>query len=627
MGAGVKLRRAAASLSRVARAPAISLAVLVAASAPACKRHPNGATGDGDVPAGQALYENRCALCHGKALAGGQGPGLVGIIGRPAAADPGFGAYSRALRGSGLVWERATLDRFLAAPSAAVPGTSMAVALPDPGDRGAVISYLASFGPAGGAAAASGSRDRGDPRDPRGARGPGGPRDDASAPAPPYAAVALAGPGLRQGRAAFAGYRDDGPGVQRHITVADLPAPFDTPSASKGPRVVERPSSAAGEPAELHLPAGFHLELFAHGLDNPRVIRVAPNGDILVAETDPGRVHLYRLPPGASHPEDHGAFASGLSRPFGMAFYPPGPDPQWLYIANTDSIVRFPYRNGDLVARAPAQTIVPRLTVTAAGHSTRDLVFSPDGKQLFVSIGSASNVAETMGARRPEDAARWEATHGLGASWGDEENRADVLVMSPDGQGVRTFATGIRNCVGLAMAASSRDLWCATNERDGLGDDLVPDYVSRIKDGGYYGWPWFYLGNHEDPRLAGQRPDLAGKATVPDVLLQPHSAALQLAFYEGSMFPAEYRGSLFVTLHGSWNRSPRTGYKVVRVPLSGGRASGTYEDFLTGFVVDDDSVWGRPVGVAVLKDGSLLVGEDGNGTIWRVTYGASDAGP
>ncbi len=557
------------------------------------------------MAAGQEIYENRCALCHGKTLQGARGPGLVGLVGRPAASYPGFGSYSKALRGSGLVWDRATLDRFLTAPATLVPGTSMAVAVTDAADRRAVITYLASFGPPVGAV---------------GAVGASAAKANADAPSAPYVPVPVAAPGLRQGKAAFAGYRDDGPGVVRHITVADLPTPFDTPSATRGPKVVDRPVAADGKPAELHVPAGFRIEPFAHGLDNPRVIRVAPNGDIFVAETQPGRIHLYRQVPGAAQPEDHGAFASGLSEPFGMAFSPPGPDPQWMYVANTDSIVRFPYRKGDLVARGPAETIVPKLTATSAGHTTRDIVFSHDGKQLFVSIGSGSNVADRMPAKSVSEAKAWEATHGLGAAWGDEEHRADVLVMSPDGAGSRTFATGIRNCVGLALPATGSDIWCATNERDGLGDDLVPDYVSHIADGGYYGWPWFYLGNHEDPRLAGQRPDLAGKATVPDVLLQPHSAALQLAFYDATAFPAEYRGNLFVTLHGSWNRSPRTGYKVVRVPVSGGKATGAYEDFVTGFVVDDDSVWGRPVGVAVAADGSLLVGEDGNGTIWRVTH-------
>ena len=195
-----------------------------------------------------------------------------------------------------------------------------------------------------------------------------------------------------------------------------------------------------------------------------------------------------------------------------------------------------------------------------------------------------------------------------------------MLQFEPTGPALHPFATGLRNCVGLAVQPASGALWCATNERDGLGDDLPPDYATRVGEGAFYGWPWFYIGAHEDPRLRGRRPDLAGRVTVPDVLIQPHSAPLGIAFYDGAMFPPEYRGDAFVTLHGSWNRGQRTGYKVIRLRLDHGRPTGGYEDFLTGFVTLDDAVWARPVGLAVLGDGSLVVTEDGNGTIWRVTY-------
>jgi glucose/arabinose dehydrogenase len=225
--------------------------------------------------------------------------------------------------------------------------------------------------------------------------------------------------------------------------------------------------------------------------------------------------------------------------------------------------------------------------------------------------------------RTPEQIRTWEAAHGVGSVWGDEETRADVLVMDPEGKHLGTFATGIRNCVGLTVQRPAGDLWCSTNERDGLGDDLVSDYVTRVRQGAFYGWPWFYLGAHQDPRHAGERADLAGNVTVPDVWIAPHSAALEMAFYDGKMFPPEYRDSAFVALHGSWNRSQRTGYKIVRVLLHDGIPTGEYEDFLTGFVVDAGHVWGRPVGVAVAPDGSLLVSEDGNGTLWRVSYRAS----
>jgi glucose/arabinose dehydrogenase len=286
-------------------------------------------------------------------------------------------------------------------------------------------------------------------------------------------------------------------------------------------------------------------------------------------------------------------------------------------VANTSSIVRFPYRSGDLRAGGPAQTILPHLVDHEGGHWTRDIVFSLDGRTMFVSVGSASNVAEGMPKRSAAENAAWEATHGTGATWGDETNRADVLAFDPEGQGGRVFATGIRNCVGMALSASGT-LFCATNERDGLGDNLVPDYVTRVAPRSFCGWPWYYLGRHEDPRHAGERPELAAHVDVPDVLVQPHSAPLGITFYDGTAFPSEYRGDLFVACHGSWNRSTRTGPKVIVVRMQGGVPLGDYDDFLTGFVVDPDHVWGRPVGVAAAHDGSLLVTEDANGTVWRV---------
>jgi glucose/arabinose dehydrogenase len=299
-----------------------------------------------------------------------------------------------------------------------------------------------------------------------------------------------------------------------------------------------------------------------------------------------------------------------------MAFYPPGVSPQWLYVAENNRVVRFPYREGDTTARARPGVVVPDLAPTSGGHTTRDVVFSLDGKRMFVSVGSQSNVAEGIGRKSQQEINAWEATHGLGGAWGFEERRADVLVFDPEGKGGRIFATGLRNCVGMAVHPATGDLWCSTNERDGMGDDLVPDYVTRVKEGAFYGWPWYWLGNREDPRLRGQRPDLAGKATVPDVLIQSHSASLGMTFREGDGFAAE---------HGSWNRERRTGYKVVRIPTRDGVPTGEYEDFLVGFVVDQRSVWGRPVGVAVARDGALLVTEDANGTVWRVAPAARAA--
>jgi hypothetical protein len=410
----------------------------------------------------------------------------------------------------------------------------------------------------------------------------------------------------REGREAYGNWQVDKPGTVRLIRPQDLPAPG--PSSANVSRVVTRPAGAMPQ-----VPPGFRIELFAEGLSGPRIIRTAPNGDIFVAETRAGRIRVLRAADGTTKPGTNEIFASGLHGPFGIAFFPDGSDPQWVYIANTDSVVRFPYRSGDLKAAGPAETIVAKLPV--GGHSTRDIAFTPDNARMLVSVGSASNVGEGMG--KPPGGFE---SQPLGAAWGYEADRAAILSFDPDGKNQRIFATGIRNCVGLAIQPGTNTPWCSTNERDGLGDDLVPDYVTRVKEGAFYGWPWFYIGNHEDPRHAGARPDLKDKITVPDVLLQAHSASLGLAFYQGYNFPDEYRGDAFAAEHGSWNRSKRTGYKVVRIRMKYGVPTGEYEDFVTGFVVNDSDVWARPVGVAVAKDGALLISEDGNGTIWRVSH-------
>ena len=421
------------------------------------------------------------------------------------------------------------------------------------------------------------------------------------------------------GQAAYGDWRGDAPGVARKIAATDLPPPYSSRSAGNPPSVDAAPAGAA-----LHVPPGFTVALFAAGLDNPRLLRVAPNGDIFVSETAAGRVRVLRAADGAARPERNEVFASGLDRPFGIAFYPPGPDPLWVYVATNNAVLRFPYRPGDLRPTGRAETVVPQLAVSTGYHTTRDVQFSPDGQRMYVSVGSGSNVASGLLRRDPEQIQHWEAQHGLGAPWGEETARADVLAFSPQGGGAQTFATGIRNCVGLAVQPGTGDVWCSTNERDGLGDNLPPDYVTRVRQGAFFGWPWYYIGDHEDPRHKGERPDLAGKVSLPDVLLQPHSAPLQMAFYPAATgpaaFPTSYDGDAFVALHGSWNRATRTGYKVVRIRLRAGAPTGEYEDFLTGFVVDRENVWGRPVGVAVAHDGALLVTEDGNGTIWRVAH-------
>ncbi len=401
------------------------------------------------------------------------------------------------------------------------------------------------------------------------------------------------------GKAALGDWTTDAPGVRRRLTTADLPPPFETRSVDNGPRLVVRPANAWPQ-----VPAGFKVEEFATNLENPRLIRTAPNGDIFVAESYPGKLRVLRAPDGAGKPTVNDIYVDGLNKPFGIAFYPLGPDPQYLYVANTGSIVRFPYRNGDLKARGPAEMIVPDIPggglLRGGGHWTRDIVFSKDGKKLYVSVGSHSNV--------------WENERE------NEERRADILEYNPDGTSFRLYATGIRNAVGIAVHPQTGDLWASVNERDGLGDDLVPDYITRVRAGGFYGWPWYYLGPNQDPRHQGKRPELRDKVLVPDVLLQSHSASLQMEFYTGRQFPQQYRLNAFASEHGSWNRARRTGYKVIRVPLRDGVPTGEYEDFMTGFVTPEGNVWGRPVGVATAKDGALLITDDGAKTVWRISY-------
>jgi glucose/arabinose dehydrogenase len=423
------------------------------------------------------------------------------------------------------------------------------------------------------------------------------------------AAPALADEAVRTGSAAFGDWRTDSPGARRLITPADLPAPFATRSSAN----MSQHETRTG--AEIpKAPPGFAVDQFASGLNMPRVIRIAPNGDIFVAETGAGRVRVFRPGKAGVGSAQSEIFAEGLQRPYGIAFYPSGPDPKFVYVATPDSVVRFPYRSGDVKVGGPAEKIAS--LPSGGGHWTRDLAFSPDDKTLFVSVGSGSNDDESA----PRADQTQVAGAPTGASFGEEKGRADVLAFDPDGRHERVYATGIRNCSGLTVQPGTGALWCAVNERDGLGDDLPPDYATHVAEGAFYGWPWYYLGDHQDPRHKGERADLTKRITTPDVLIQAHSAPLGIAFYTADQFPSEYKGDAFVTLHGSWNRSKRTGYKVVRLAMKDGKPTGVYEDFLVGFVGDDKSVWGRPVGVAVTHDGSLLVSDDGSGSIWRVSY-------
>jgi glucose/arabinose dehydrogenase/cytochrome c2 len=540
----------------------------------------------GDAAHGQAYFQIACAVCHSPELGPDytviikQGPSLVGVVGRKAGSSSHFN-YSKAMTDAGLTWDTATLFKFLANPMVMVPGTIMPMPIPDVTNRADVVAYLATLKIPEGVTLnyqVMTNTAANDPND----------------------------------------WRLQAPGVQHHIIVEELPPSYATSSAGNNPRVVPEPPNAMPS-----VPPGFIVKKFASGLSNPRLMRTAPNGDIVIAETGRNRIRIMRTTDGADEPSVNQILVDGLSRPFGISFYPAGENPQWIYVANNNSVVRFPYHNGDLKITNAPEVIVPKLSDTTGGHTTRDVVFSKDGKRMLISVGSGSNVGEGMSKKTPEEIKAWEAENGLGAAWGSETHRAQILFTDPEGhQPLRAYATGIRNGVGLAVHPETGDLWVSTNERDGLGDNLVPDYVSRVKEGAYYGWPWYYLGNHEDPRHAGARPDLANKMTIPDVLEQAHSASLEMTFYTATngvaVFPPEYRGEGFAALHGSWNRNMRTGYKLVRIRLNHGVPTGEYEDFLTGFVADDRSVWGRPVGVTVAHDGALLVTEDGNNTVWRI---------
>jgi len=409
------------------------------------------------------------------------------------------------------------------------------------------------------------------------------------------AAIVQADPVVLTGAFAYGDWTRDSPGARRRFTTADMPPPYATRSVADGGSIVPRPSGATPK-----VPPGFTVEAFATGLSGPRLLRVAPNGDIFVAEMDAGDIRVLHAVASGQRATAT-VYAKGLDEPFGLAFYPPGANPQSLYVGTVDAVLRFAYHSGDGAASGKPETIVPNLP--DGGHSTRDVIFSPDGRKMYVSVGSLSNDQESGSA--------------------DETRRADILQFNPDGSGERRFATGMRNPVQMAIHPLTGELWTVVNERDGLGDDLPPDYVTRVRDGAFYGWPWYYIGANQDPSHKGEHPELRDRVVVPDVLIQPHSAPLGLAVYTGKQFPAAYRNDLFVALHGSWNRSRRTGYKVVRVLQHDGKPTGEYEDFLTGFVTPEGDAWARPVGVAVAPDGALLVSDDAGGTVWRVTYTAA----
>ncbi|MEO5925064.1 MAG: PQQ-dependent sugar dehydrogenase [Bryobacteraceae bacterium] len=383
------------------------------------------------------------------------------------------------------------------------------------------------------------------------------------------------------------------PGTARRITVKDLP-PVGKASPGKQKQVA-RPAGAMPI-----APAGFKVEIYAEtGTNAPRQIRTAPNGDFFVANSGQGTISVYRGIAADGKAMMTETFATDLEGVFGVNFYPAGNNPQWVYVGNTGSVVRFPYRKGDMKASGPKQVLINDIP-PRGNHPTRDLVFSKEGT-LLVAVGSNSNIDDP------------DKTPG-------EFHRANILEYSPEGKFIGVYASGIRNPVGLAVNPTTNEVWTSINERDNLGDNLVPDYVTSVKKGGFYGWPYYYIGGNADERLGGAHPELKAKVIVPDVLIQPHSASLGMTFYTGNQFPAEYRGDAFAAEHGSWNRSIKAGHEVVRIPLEKGKASGVYQDFLTGFLDAQGQPWGRPVGIAVAQDGSMLVTDDGARIIWRVSY-------
>jgi glucose/arabinose dehydrogenase len=401
------------------------------------------------------------------------------------------------------------------------------------------------------------------------------------------------------GQNAFTDYSKEAPGVRRKLTVADLPKPFATPSVDAGRTIVPKPADAWPK-----VPKGFKVERYAEKIPAPRLIRTAPNGDLFVAASESNQILIFRGVTPDGKPKLTSVFTAEVTQPFGIAFYPAGPNPKWVYIGNTDSVVRFAYANGDLKATGHAEKLadVPGGgKLRGGGHWTRDVVFSKDGARMFVSVGSHSN-------------------HDDADTHPEELHRANVLEFTPAGKFVKIYASGIRNCVGEAINPITGELWCSTNERDTLGDNLVPDYITHVQEDGFYGWPWWYMGGTQDPTLEGKHPELQSKVITPDVLLQPHFASLQMTFVNSKQLPATYGGDIFAAEHGSWNKAQRAGYELIHVPMKDGHATGEYEDFMTGFVTAAGDVWGRPVGVTQALDGSLFVTDDGSNSIWHIIY-------
>ncbi|HEX8172182.1 MAG TPA: sorbosone dehydrogenase family protein [Thermoanaerobaculia bacterium] len=378
------------------------------------------------------------------------------------------------------------------------------------------------------------------------------------------------------------------PVLGHHEVRADrLPAPYATRSAGNPSDVIDRPANAP-----LVVPPGFQISVWAKDFTDPRNMILAPNGDVFVADTAASRIVILRDTNGDGTPDRRWNFTEGLNRPFGMAFRG-----NQLFVGNGDAVVRYDWNPGETTARGNAVRIA---SLPSGGHSTRNVIFNADGSKLYIAVGSDSNVDDETSTPA----------------------RAAITEMNPDGSGRRIFASGLRNPIGLAWNPANRTLWTCVNERDGLGDELVPDYATEVKAGAFYGWPFAYIGRNVEPRHKGEHPELVARSIVPSLLIEAHSAPITMTFYQGTMFPARYRGGAFVALHGSWNRAQLTGYKVIHIPFKNGQPAGGYDDFAAGWLLDPGrrKVWGRPAGLLVLRDGSLLVSDDGGGVIWRITY-------
>jgi glucose/arabinose dehydrogenase len=379
----------------------------------------------------------------------------------------------------------------------------------------------------------------------------------------------------------------DAPGQRFAIPVASLPRPFATPAVDETSKIVPRPAGALPR-----APDGFAVSVFAADVQNARWMTVAPNGDVFLAESDPGKVVVLRPSSDGARAARISTYASGFAQPHGLAIHDGS-----LYVADTKSIWKLPYKDGALKNTGKRVHVADTTPAMGVGHFTRDIVFDSGG-DLFLTIGSKDNLAE------------------------NPLPYASVQKVNPNGT-LTTFASGLRNPVGIAFYPGTDNLYVTVNERDGLGDNLPPDYLTQIHRGDFFGWPYAYTGPHPDPTFGSKHPDLVAKARTPDVLFQAHSAPLGLVFYNGDQFPAEYKGDAFVALHGSWNSAHPTGYKVVRIHFAKGRPGNAYTNFITGWwdgTTSPAKVWGRPAGLAVARDGSLLIADDKNNTVWRVAY-------